>query len=236
MGQLPPGAVILVETVADALTVMPTSPDKLAWITQTTLSVDDTAAIVKVLIERFPGDRRPAQGRHLLRHDQPAGGGEARLRGEVDAMIVVGAPNSSNSQRLREVAMRAGCPLAVLVQRASDIDWPRFAGIERLGVTAGASAPEALVEEVIDAFAERFDVRVEMVTTTEERSRSTCRASCASRRPSSSVGGLHRLLRRRVRRLHGRLRSRPGCSRSKASPRASRTRTTSSRPDPASSS
>jgi len=91
-----------------------------------------------------------------------------RVATEVDAMIVVGAPNSSNSQRLREVAERAGCPFAVLVQRATDIDWPRFEGIASLGVTAGASAPEVLIEEVIDAFRERFDVTVELVTTTTE--------------------------------------------------------------------
>ena len=91
-----------------------------------------------------------------------------RVAAGVDAMIVVGAPNSSNSQRLREVAERAGCPFAVLVQRAAEIDWPRFEGIARLGVTAGASAPEVLIDEVIDAFSDRFDVSVEVVTTTTE--------------------------------------------------------------------
>ena len=91
-----------------------------------------------------------------------------RVARRVDAMIVIGAPNSSNSQRLREVAERAGCPVAVLVQRAAEIDWPRFAGVRRLGITAGASAPEVLVEEVIDAFGERFAVTVEVVTAAEE--------------------------------------------------------------------
>jgi 4-hydroxy-3-methylbut-2-en-1-yl diphosphate reductase len=167
IGQLPPGAVVLVESEADALKVTPKNPDKLAWITQTTLSVDDTAAIVKVLVERFPAIVGPHKDDicYATTNRQDA---VKRIAGAVDAIIVVGAPNSSNSQRLREVAVRAGCPFAVLVQRASDIDWARFAGIHRLGVTAGASAPEALVEEVIDALAERFAVRIEMVRTAEE--------------------------------------------------------------------
>jgi len=167
MGQLPPGAVILVETEADALKILPKSPDKLAWITQTTLSVDDTAAIVRVLVERFPAIVGPHKDDicYATTNRQEA---VKRVAGEVDAMIVVGAPNSSNSQRLCEVAVRAGCPFALLVQRAGDIDWPRFAGIKRLGVTAGASAPEALVDEVIEALSERFAVRVEVVTTAEE--------------------------------------------------------------------
>jgi 4-hydroxy-3-methylbut-2-enyl diphosphate reductase len=167
MGQLPPGAVLLVETDADARSVVPKSPDKLAWITQTTLSVDDTAAIVKILVERFPAIVGPHKDDicYATTNRQEA---VKRVAAEIDALIVVGAPNSSNSQRLCEVAVRAGCPFAVLVQRASDIDWTRLAGIRRIGVTAGASAPEALVEEVMDAFAERFDVRVEMVTTAKE--------------------------------------------------------------------
>src|SRR4029077_12759058 len=122
---------------------------ELAYATQTTLSVDDTRDIVEALKARFPAITGPHKEDicYATTNRQEA---VKRVAGEVDAMIVVGAPNSSNSQRLREVAVRAGCPFAVLVQRASDIDWPRFAGIERLGVTAGASAPEALVEEVID--------------------------------------------------------------------------------------
>jgi 4-hydroxy-3-methylbut-2-en-1-yl diphosphate reductase len=167
MGQLPPGAVILVETEMDARRVVPKSPDRLAWITQTTLSVDDTAAIVNVLVERFPAIVGPHKDDicYATTNRQEA---VKRVAGDLDAMIVVGAPNSSNSQRLCEVALRAGCPLAVLVQRASDIDWPRFSGVHRLGITAGASAPEALVDEVIDAFADHFDLRIEMVTTAAE--------------------------------------------------------------------
>ena len=167
MGQLPAGAVILVETEADALAVEPRTPDKLAWITQTTLSVDDAAAIVKILVDRFPGIVGPHKDDicYATTNRQEA---VKRVAGKVDAMIVVGAPNSSNSQRLREVAVRAGCSFAVLVQRASELDWDRFSGVKRLGITAGASAPEALVDEVIDAFAERFAVRVETVTAAAE--------------------------------------------------------------------
>jgi 4-hydroxy-3-methylbut-2-enyl diphosphate reductase len=164
---LPAGAVTLVETVADARGLKPRDPDRLAWITQTTLSVDDTAAIVKALTERFPTIVGPHKDDicYATTNRQEA---VKRVGGQVDAMVVVGAPNSSNSQRLVEVATRAGCPVAVLVQRASEIDWARFAGIRKLGVTAGASAPEALVEEVIDAFATRFSVKVEVVTAAEE--------------------------------------------------------------------
>ena len=167
MGQLPPGAVSLIETEADAVAFTPKDPDRLAWITQTTLSVDDTAAIVATLARRFPGIAAPHKDDicYATTNRQDA---VKRVAGKVDAMIVVGAPNSSNSQRLREVAERAGCPFAVLVQRAAEIDWPRFDGVARLGVTAGASAPEVLIEEVIDAFSERFDVSVELVTTTTE--------------------------------------------------------------------
>ena len=167
MGQLPPGAVLLVETEADAREVVPKTPDQLAWITQTTLSVDDTAAIVKILVERFPDIVGPHKDDicYATTNRQEA---VKRVAGDVDAMIVVGAPNSSNSQRLCEVAVRAGCPFAILVQRAVDIDWSRFSDIHRLGVTAGASAPEALVEEVLDAFAERFDLNIELITTVDE--------------------------------------------------------------------
>lgn len=167
MGQLPVGAVRLVKTVEDARRFEAQKPDQLAWITQTTLSVDDTAEIVATLTERFPDIVGPHKDDicYATTNRQEA---VKRVAATVDAMIVVGAPNSSNSQRLREVAERAGCRIAVLVQRAEDIDWPAFADVGRLGITAGASAPEVLVEEVIDAFAERFDVAVEVVTAAEE--------------------------------------------------------------------
>ena len=167
MGQLPPGTVTLVETEADARAFKPKSADALAFVTQTTLSVDDTAAIVTILKERFPAIVGPHKEDicYATTNRQEA---VKRVAAAVDAMIVVGAPNSSNSQRLREVAERAGCANAVLVQRAADIDWAGFAGIHRLGVTAGASAPEVLVDEVIDALAARFAVDVEVVTTATE--------------------------------------------------------------------
>jgi 4-hydroxy-3-methylbut-2-enyl diphosphate reductase len=167
MGQLPPGAVALVETLQDALAFEPRDPQNLAWVTQTTLSVDDTADIVALLQNRFPAIVGPHKEDicYATTNRQEA---VKKVAPTVERMIVVGAPNSSNSQRLREVAERAGCPKAVLVQRAADIDWGDFAGIGRIGVTAGASAPEILVEEVIDAFAARFELTVEVVHTAEE--------------------------------------------------------------------
>ena len=167
MGQLPAGAISLIETEADARAFQPKAPEKLAFITQTTLSVDDTAAIVAILVERFPNIVAPHKEDicYATTNRQEA---VKRVAAKIDAMVVIGAPNSSNSQRLREVAERAGCPASMLVQRAAELDWRRFAGVTRVGVTAGASAPEVLVEEVIDAFAERFDVTVEVVTAAEE--------------------------------------------------------------------
>jgi len=167
MGQLPPGSVHLVETVEDAERFQPANPAGLAYITQTTLSVDDTAAIVRVLTARFPTITAPHKEDicYATTNRQEA---VKRIAGSVDAMIVVGAPNSSNSQRLREVAEREGCPVSVLIQRAAEIDWSRLSGIARVGVTAGASAPEILVEEVIDAFAARYAVKVEIVQNAEE--------------------------------------------------------------------
>ncbi len=159
MGQLPPGAVTLVETVADAEAFQPRDPDKLSYVTQTTLSVDDTSAIVEVLRRRFPNIALPHKEDicYATTNRQEA---VKRVAPNVDAMIVVGAPESSNSVRLVEVARRNGCARAVLVERAAEIDWSVFEGIKRLGITAGASAPDPLVDEVIEAFAQRFDIRV----------------------------------------------------------------------------
>ena len=167
MGQLPEGAVRLVETVADARVFEPSSDKPLAWITQTTLSVDDTREIVDVLTQRFPEIVAPHKEDicYATTNRQEA---VKAVAPSVDAMIVVGAPNSSNSQRLREVAERAGCPRAFLVQRATDIPWDELPEMARLGVTAGASAPEVLVEEIIGAFADRFRVSVETVRTADE--------------------------------------------------------------------
>lgn len=171
MGQLPDGAVALIETVADAEVFEPKNPDKLAFITQTTLSVDDTASIVAVLQRRFPGIAAPHKEDicYATTNRQAAVKAmTAQDGGGADALLVIGAPNSSNSMRLVEVAERAGCTRSMLVQRAGDIDWPRLAGARRVGITAGASAPEILVEEVIDAFRTHYDVTVETLSVTEE--------------------------------------------------------------------
>jgi 4-hydroxy-3-methylbut-2-enyl diphosphate reductase len=167
MGQLPPGAVTLVETLSDAAGFTPRDPMKLAYVTQTTLSVDDTSQIVDCLKARFPTIVGPHKEDicYATTNRQEA---VKRVAPAVDAMIVVGAPNSSNSQRLKEVAERAGCSHAALIQRAADIDWTAFGTIASLGITAGASAPEVLVEEIIAAFAERYDVSVETVSAAEE--------------------------------------------------------------------
>ena len=159
MGQLPKGAISLVQTVADAEAFTPRDPAKLAYVTQTTLSVDDTSAIVEVLRRRFPSIALPHKEDicYATTNRQEA---VKKVAPVVDAMVVVGAPESSNSVRLVEVARRAGCARAVLVERAELIDWAEFTGISRLGITAGASAPEALVDEVIEAFAQRFDIEV----------------------------------------------------------------------------
>ena len=167
MGQLPGGAVKLVETLADAEAFAPQDETQLAYVTQTTLSLDDTAEIVAFLKKRFPAIVGPHKEDicYATTNRQEA---VKRVAPSVAAMIVVGAPNSSNSQRLKEVAERAGCRHAALVQRAAEIDWTKFGAIGSLGITAGASAPEVLVEEIIDAFAARYDVKVETVSAAEE--------------------------------------------------------------------
>ena len=167
MGQLPDGAVTLVETVDDAKSFRPRDPDNLAWITQTTLSVDDTAEIVVALTERFPTIVAPHKDDicYATTNRQEA---VKAVAYKADRLVVVGAPNSSNSQRLREVAERAGCKKAVLVQRAADLNWSDYDDAEAVAITAGASAPEVLVEEVVDAFAERFELDVETITVTNE--------------------------------------------------------------------
>jgi 4-hydroxy-3-methylbut-2-enyl diphosphate reductase len=167
MGQLPEGAVTLVEDAAQAETVAVPDPAKLAFITQTTLSVDDTAAIVAVLQRRFPEIAGPRREDicYATTNRQAA---VKTIAAQADALLVVGAPNSSNSMRLVEVAKVAGCTRAMLVQRADDIDWTFLAGVRRLGISAGASAPEVLVQEVIDACRQRFAVTVEEVRVTEE--------------------------------------------------------------------
>jgi 4-hydroxy-3-methylbut-2-en-1-yl diphosphate reductase len=167
LGQLPEGAVKLVETLSDAAAFTPKDANKLAFVTQTTLSLDDTAEIVNLLKQRFPAIVGPQKDDicYATTNRQEAVKRAAPL---VEAMIVVGAPNSSNSQRLREVAERAGCAYAALVQRAEDIDWTKFGALRSLGVTAGASAPEVLVEEMLDAFAKRYTLEVETMSAASE--------------------------------------------------------------------
>ena len=167
MGQLPDGDVILVETVEDVAAIDPRDPEKLAFITQTTLSVDDTAKIVEALHARFPNIVGPHKEDicYATTNRQEAVKAVAR---DIDALLVIGAPNSSNSKRLVEVGRAAGCGYAQLVQRAADIDWRALEGARSVGLTAGASAPEILINEVVEAFREKYDVTVDVVETAIE--------------------------------------------------------------------
>ncbi len=167
MGQLPDGCVLLVETVADVAHIIVRDEARLAFITQTTLSVDDTAGVVAALQARFPAIIGPAHEDICYATTNRQAAVKA-IAGRIDALLVLGAPNSSNSKRLVEVGTAAGCAYAQLVQRATDIDWRALDGISSVGVTAGASAPEVLVTEVIDAFRARFRVTVELVETAQE--------------------------------------------------------------------
>ena len=167
MGQLPIGEVLLVETERDVAALRVRDPSKLAFITQTTLSVDDTAGIVMALQARFPGIVGPHKEDICYATTNRQAAVKA-IAGKIDALLVIGAPNSSNSLRLVEVGRAAGCGYAQLVQRATDIDWRALDGIRAVGITAGASAPEVLVNEVIDAFRARYDTTVELVETAQE--------------------------------------------------------------------
>jgi 4-hydroxy-3-methylbut-2-enyl diphosphate reductase len=167
MGQLPEGEVLLVETAEDVAHLAPRDAGKLAYITQTTLSVDDTAGIVAALQARFPAIIGPHKEDICYATTNRQAAVKA-IAGKIDALLVIGAPNSSNSRRLVEVGANAGCAYAQLIQRAADIDWRALEGIRALGLTAGASAPEVLVNEVIDAFRARYDVSVELVETAVE--------------------------------------------------------------------
>ena len=167
MGQLPPGEVLLVETADDVAALQVRDPAKLAYITQTTLSVDDTAAIVAALQARFPEIIGPHKEDICYATTNRQAAVKA-IAPKIDALLVIGAPNSSNSRRLVEVGQAAGCAYAQLVQRAADIDWRALRGIHAVGVTAGASAPEELVNEVLDDFRARYAVTVEVVETATE--------------------------------------------------------------------
>jgi 4-hydroxy-3-methylbut-2-enyl diphosphate reductase len=167
LGQLPPGSITLVETLDDIANLQVADEMNLAFVTQTTLSIDDTKEMVEALKARFPHVIGPHK-EDICYATTNRQGAVKKVAPQVDAMIVVGSSNSSNSQRLREVAEREGCPLVRLILRKEEIDWTLFGNVKRLGITAGASAPEVLVEEVIDAFAERFVLNVETITTADE--------------------------------------------------------------------
>jgi 4-hydroxy-3-methylbut-2-enyl diphosphate reductase len=167
MGQLPEGSVLLVEDVAQAETLDVLDPANLAYATQTTLSVDDTTDIVAALRRRFPAIQGPKMEDICYATTNRQAAVKA-IAERCDAMVVIGAPNSSNSMRLVEVARNYGCAKSRLVQRAADMDWQWLGNVRRLGITAGASAPELLVDELIAACRQRFDVTVEEVRTTEE--------------------------------------------------------------------
>ncbi len=167
MGQLPPGKVVLVEDAAQAETLVVADPENLAYATQTTLSVDDTTGIVSALRRRFPSIQGPKMEDICYATTNRQAAVKA-IAQRCDAMVVIGAPNSSNSMRLVEVAANYGCARSRLVQRAADMDWDWLGDSRRLGITAGASAPELLVDELIEACRARYDVTVEEVRTTEE--------------------------------------------------------------------
>lgn len=167
LGQLPEGAITLIQSEEEARSFQPKGDVELAYVTQTTLSVDETQGIIEILAARFPTMVSPHKEDicYATTNRQTA---VKRIAEEVDAMIVVGAPNSSNSQRLRETALRAGTPQSQLVQRADNIDWRVLKNAQSIGITAGASTPEILVEEVVEALKEAFDVTIEIVKTTDE--------------------------------------------------------------------
>ncbi len=165
-GQVAAGAMTLIETIDDARRVTPADPAKLGFLTQTTLSVDDTAEMVAELERRFPGIRGPA-GEDICYATSNRQAAVKAIARSCDVMLVIGAPNSSNSLRLRELAEREG-PRAYLIQRASDLDWRWLDGVGTVGLTAGASAPEVLVQELVDKLGERFEVLPEQVRTATE--------------------------------------------------------------------
>ena len=167
MGQLPDGGVLLVENTEDVKNLTVRDPNKLAYVTQTTLSMDDTTEVVEALKVRFPSIVGPHKEDicYATSNRQAA---VKEIAPDVDALLVIGAPNSSNSQRLVEVAKKAGCKNSQLVQRAIEINWDKLMDIKSIGITAGASAPEILINEVIEALKERFEVKTNFVETATE--------------------------------------------------------------------
>jgi 4-hydroxy-3-methylbut-2-enyl diphosphate reductase len=166
-GQVPEGSISLIETVEDARSVTVRDPERLAFLTQTTLSVDDTAAIVAALKDRFPAIKAP-RSEDICYATSNRQAAVKAIAPECERMLVIGSPNSSNSLRLAEVAERLNVP-ARLIDRAENIDWDWLGQPRTLGITAGASAPEVLVREVIDALRERFHVTEEIADHTPER-------------------------------------------------------------------
>lgn len=168
LGQLPAGAIHLVESAEDARSFTPRDASKLAYVTQTTLSLDDTAEIVAVLKERFPEIGGPVKEDICYATTNRQNAVKA-IAPKIDGLLVIGGPKSSNSLRLVEVAAKSGCKFSYLVERAKDIPWVDLENAHTIGITAGASAPEVIVEEVIEAIRERYDLDIEIVTTLEER-------------------------------------------------------------------
>jgi 4-hydroxy-3-methylbut-2-enyl diphosphate reductase len=166
-GQVPPGTMTLVETVDDVALLVPANPENLSFLTQTTLSVDDTAQIVEALQIRFPSILSP-RSEDICYATSNRQAAVKDIAPKCDRLLVIGAPNSSNSLRLAEVAERSGAP-ARLIQRAADIDWEWLGAPATVGITAGASAPEVLVREVVDALSERFEVVEEIAEHEPER-------------------------------------------------------------------
>ncbi len=167
MGQLPDGTIRLIETPEDAETISVENPDNLAFVTQTTLSVDDTAAVIGVLQRRFPSISAPHKEDICYATTNRQEAVKAMAEG-ADLVLVIGAENSSNSKRLVDVALRSGAKAARLIASVDFVDWSWFEGVSTLGITAGASAPEILVEDLIDACRERFDVSMEEIRVTDE--------------------------------------------------------------------
>ena len=167
MGQLPEGAVTLIETEQDVADFAPEDENALGFVSQTTLSVEDTAGLIKALETRFPGLHAPAAESICYATTNRQDAVKAAAPG-ADLFLTVGAPNSSNSRRLVEVAERAGAKRSLLVQRASEIPWDDIGEVAVLGLSAGASAPEIIVDEIIDAFRQRYEVSVELAVTAKE--------------------------------------------------------------------
>jgi 4-hydroxy-3-methylbut-2-en-1-yl diphosphate reductase len=167
MGQLPEGSVSLIETITDAENYTPADPQNLGYVTQTTLSVDDTAGVIAKLGERFPALTPPSADSICYATTNRQEAVKEAAPG-CDLFLIVGAPNSSNSKRLVEVALKAGAARSLLVQRASEIDWDTVGDLKTVGLSAGASAPEVIVNEIIAAFKQRYDATVELAVTAEE--------------------------------------------------------------------